>query len=202
MPQFILLRLPNDHTSATKAGIATPAAAVADNDLALGRVVDAVSHSSYWQDTAIFVLEDDAQNGADHVDSHRSIAWAISRFSPQQANTAPFVDHTFYTTVNMVHTMEVLLGVPPMNNNDARAAVMAPMFTGKGDQPAFAADTRNRENSLIYQMNPAKGPDAKESAQLDWSREDAADAGVLNAILWRNRMGGRPFPKSPGAQFK
>ena len=74
MPQFILLRLPNDHTSATKPGIATPAAAIADNDLALGRVVDAVSHSPYWQDTAIFVLEDDAQNGADHIDAHRSIA--------------------------------------------------------------------------------------------------------------------------------
>src|SRR3954462_2690973 len=202
MPQFILLRLPNDHTSATKAGIATPAAAVADNDLALGRVVDAVSHTSYWQDTAIFILEDDAQNGADHVDAHRSIAWAISRFSPRQPDAAAFVDHTFYTTVNMVHTRESLRGAPPMNNNDARAAVMAAMFSGPGDQPAFAADTRNRENSLIYQMNPAKGPDAKESAQLDWSREDAADAGVLNAILWRNRMGGRPFPKSPGAQFK
>src|SRR5207302_10348132 len=84
MPQFILLRLPNDHTSGTKPGIATPSAAVADNDLALGRVVDAISHSAYWQDTAIFVLEDDAQNGADHVDAHRSTAFVISRFSPRQ----------------------------------------------------------------------------------------------------------------------
>jgi hypothetical protein len=109
MPQFILLRLPNDHTSAAKPGIATPAAAIADNDLAVGRVVDAISHSQYWQDTAIFILEDDAQNGADHVDAHRSIAWAISRFSPRPANGNPFVDHTFYTTVNMVHTMEALL---------------------------------------------------------------------------------------------
>jgi DNA-binding beta-propeller fold protein YncE len=202
MPQFILLRLPNDHTSATKPGIATPAAAVADNDLAVGRVVEAVSHSAYWQDTAIFILEDDAQNGADHVDAHRSIAWAISRFSPRQPDAKPFVDHTFYTTVNMVHTMEALLGAPPMNNNDARAAVMAPMFSGSGDQPPFAADSRNRENGLIYKMNPAKGQDAMRSAQLDFSHADAADAGILNGILWRDRMGNRALPKTPGAQFK
>jgi len=202
MPQFILLRLPNDHTSGAKAGMATPAAAVADNDLALGRVVDAVSHSPYWQDTAFFVLEDDAQNGADHVDAHRSIAWVISRFSPPQADGKPFVDHTFYTTVNMVHTIEALLGAPPMNNNDARAAIMAAMFSGTADQPAFSADVRNRENGLIYKVNPAKGRDAKKSAELDFSHADMADAGVLNAILWRNRMGDRPLPKTPGAQFR
>jgi hypothetical protein len=202
MPQFILLRLPNDHTSGTKAGIATPAAAVADNDLALGRVVEAVSHSPYWQDTAIFVLEDDAQNGADHVDAHRSIAWAISRFSPRPADGKPFVDHTFYTTVNMVHTIETLLGAPPMNNNDARAAVMAAMFSGTGDQPAVNADTRNRDNRLIYQMNAPKGPDATKSAALDFSHADQADAGVLNGILWRNRMGNRHIPDTPGAEFK
>jgi hypothetical protein len=202
MPQFILLYLPDDHTSGAKPGIATPAAAVADNDLAVGRVVEAVSHSPYWQDTAIFILEDDAQNGADHVDAHRSIAWAISRFSPRQPNSQPFVDHTFYTTVNMVRTIEALLGAPPMNNNDARAAVMAAMFSGSGDQPAFTADTRNRDSGFIYKMNPPKGPDAKQSAALDFSQPDAADAGVLNGILWRNRMGDRPVPKTPGAQFK
>jgi DNA-binding beta-propeller fold protein YncE len=202
MPQFILLRLPDDHTSGTRPGIATPSAAVADNDLAVGRVVEAVSHSAYWQDTAIFILEDDAQNGADHVDAHRSIAWAISRFSPHGPQGKPFVDHTFYTTVNMVHTMEALLGAPPMNNNDARAAVMAAMFSGEGDQPPYSADTRNRDNGLIYKMNPPKGADAKKSAELDFSHADAADAGVLNAILWRNRMGDRPIPHTPGAEFK
>jgi len=202
MPQFILLRLPNDHTSATKPGAATPSAAIADNDLALGRVVEALSHSPYWKDTAMFVLEDDAQNGADHVDAHRSIAWAISRFSPRQGNSEPFVDHTFYTTVNMIHTMEALLGVPPMNNNDAHAAVMAAMFSGGGDQPAFIADTRNRDNGLLYHVNPPKGPDAKQSAKLDFSHADAADAGLVNTILWRDRMGNRPLPKTPGAQFR
>jgi len=202
MPQFILLYLPDDHTSGTRPGIATPAAAVADNDLALGRVVDAVSHSAYWQDTAIFVLEDDAQNGADHVDAHRSIAWAISRFSPRASDGKPFVDHTFYTTVNVVRSIETLLGVPPMNNNDARAATMAAMFSGDGDQPPFTADSRNRDNGLIYKVNPPKNPDAKQSSQLDFSEPDAADAGVLNAILWRDRMGNRPFPKTRGAEFK
>jgi DNA-binding beta-propeller fold protein YncE len=202
MPSFILLRLPNDHTSGTKPGIATPSAAVADNDLAVGRVVDAVSHSDYWEDTAIFILEDDAQNGADHVDAHRSIAWAISRFSPRQPGGKPFVDHTFYTTVNMIRTMESLLGVPPMNNNDGHAAVMAALFSGSGDQSAFVADTRNRDNGLLYKMNPPKGPDAKRSSRLDFSHADAADAGVLNAILWRDRMEKKPLPKTPGAEFR
>jgi hypothetical protein len=199
MPQFILLRLPNDHTSGTKPGIATPAAAIADNDLALGRVVDAISHSAYWQDTAIFVLEDDAQNGADHVDAHRSTGFVISRFSPREAK--PFVDHTFYTTVNMVRTIEGLLGLPPMNNNDAHAAVMAAMFAGSGDQPAFTADARNRDNGLLYRINPSNNPDAKASRTLDFSHADAADAGQLNAILWRDRMGARSMPKTPGAHF-
>ncbi len=124
---------------------------VADNDLAVGRVVEAVSNSPYWDDTAIFVIEDDAQNGADHVDAHRSIALVVSKYSPRAPQ--PFVDHNFYTTVNMIHTMEALLGLPPMNNNDAYAAVMAPLFTGTGDQPVFTADYRNRDNQLIYQAN-------------------------------------------------
>ena len=88
-----------------------------------------------------------------------------------------------------------------MNNNDGRAATMAAMFSGDGDQPAFTADARNRDNGLIYKVNPPKNPDAKQSSQLDFSQPDAADAGVLNAILWRDRMGNRPLPKTPGAQF-
>ena len=113
LPQFTLLYLPDDHTGGTRPAKPTPNASVADNDLALGRVVDAVSHSTYWDDTAIFVIEDDAQDGADHVDAHRSIALAISKYSPRAQQ--PFVDHHFYTTVSMIHTMESLLGLPPMN---------------------------------------------------------------------------------------
>ena len=105
LPAFVLLYLPDDHTHGTTAEKPRPAASVADNDLAVGRVVEAVSHSPYWDDTAIFILEDDAQNGADHVDAHRSIAFVISKYSPGSADH-PFVDHHFYTTVNLIHTIE------------------------------------------------------------------------------------------------
>src|SRR5262249_15858259 len=108
LPQFVLLRLGNDHTSAKQPWKPSPSAAIADNDLAVGRVVDAISHSPYWDDTAIFVIEDDAQDGYDHVDAHRSIAFVISKYSPRADNEKPFVDHTFYTTVNMVNTIEAL----------------------------------------------------------------------------------------------
>jgi hypothetical protein len=194
MPQFIILRLPNDHTAGTRPGMPTPSASVADNDLAVGRVAEAISHSPYWNDTAILVLEDDAQNGADHVDAHRSIALVISKYSPS-ATQKPFVDHNFYTTVNTIHTMEVLLGVPAMNNNDAQAAVMAPLFSGSGNQPAFEADYRNQENDLIYRANPPHGRGAKESMKMDFSHADAVDTAKLNRILWRDRMGKKPEPK-------
>jgi hypothetical protein len=196
MPQFILLRLPNDHTAGGTKGKPRPAASVADNDLAVGRVVDAVSHSPYWDDTAFLILEDDAQNGPDHVDSHRSIALVISKYSPLPAahgdvTAAPFVDHSFYTTINMVRTIESLLGVPPMNANDSRAAVMAPLFSGSGEQPAFAADYRNCDNGLIYQMNTEEW---KEGGNLDFSRADAVDTALLNKFLWKDRKGDIPMP--------
>ena len=193
LPAFVLLYLPNDHTSGTRPGKPRPAANVADNDLALGRIVEAVSHSPYWDDTAIFVLEDDAQDGADHVDAHRSIAFAISKYSPGSIEH-PFVDHRFYTTVNMIHTMEELLGLPPMNQNDAYAPVMGPLFSGAGDQQPFSADYRNRDNGLNYQMNLKNAPGAKQSSLMDFSRPDAANASRLNAILWRDSKGSTPMP--------
>lgn len=196
MPQFILLRLPNDHTAGGTKNKPRPAASVADNDLAIGRVVDAVSHSPYWDDTAFLILEDDAQNGPDHVDSHRSIALVISKYAPVPAahgdsTATPFVDHSFYTTINMVRTIESLLGVPPMNANDSRAAVMAPLFSGPGQQPAFTADYRNRDNGMIYQMNTEQ---RQEDANLDFSHADAVDAALLNNFLWRDRKGDIPMP--------
>ena len=193
LPAFVLLYLPDDHTHGTTAGKPRPAASVADNDLAVGRVVEAVSHSPYWDDTAILMLEDDAQDGADHVDAHRSIAFVISKYSPGSAEQ-PYVAHQFYTTVNMIHTLEALLGLPPMNQNDAYAPVMAPLFTGKGDQTPFVADWSNRDNGLIYQVNPRRGPGAKESAKMDFTRPDKANPAVLNAILWRDRKGNAPVP--------
>jgi DNA-binding beta-propeller fold protein YncE len=193
LPAFVLLYLPDDHTHGTSSGHPRPAASVADNDLALGRVVEAVSHSPYWDDTAIFVIEDDAQDGADHVDAHRSIALEISKYSPGSL-VHPFLDSRFYTTVNMIHTMEELLGLPPMNQNDAYAPVMGVLFSGPGNQPPYSADWRNRDNGFIYQVNPPKGQGAKQSAKMDFSRPDAAKAAVLNRILWRDRKGSVPIP--------
>ena len=193
MPQFVMLRLPNDHTAGTTPGSPTPKASVADNDLAVGRAVEAVSHSAYWDDTAFFILEDDAQNGADHVDAHRSLALVISKYSPRAA--APVVDHGFYTTVSVLRTIEDLLRVPPMNNNDAFAPLLQPLFTGTGDQPAFDADYSNRDNRLIYQANAENAPGAKESSRMDFTREDRADARKLNVILWRDAMGAVPVPR-------
>jgi hypothetical protein len=195
MPQFILLRLPNDHTAGGTKDKPRPAASVADNDLAIGRVVDAISHSAYWDDTAFLILEDDAQNGPDHVDSHRSICLVISKYAPQPEGSGidakPPVAHSFYTTINVVRTIEALLGAPPMNANDARAAVMAPLFGGSGQQPAFRADFRNRDNGLIYEMNKK---DWKEGKNLDFSHADAVDTALLNKFLWQDRMGAVPMP--------
>ena len=192
MPAFVMLRLPNDHTAGTRPGSPTPRASVADNDLAVGRAVDAVSHSGYWDSTAFFVLEDDAQDGADHVDAHRSISLVVSKYAKRQAE--PVVDHTFYTTVSTVHTMLTLLGVPPMNNNDAFAPLMSPEFGGAGDQPAFTADYRNRNNGLIYTANVAKAVGAKESSKMDFTHEDRAPVRELNVILWKDAMGDKPVP--------
>jgi len=193
LPAFVLLYLPDDHTGGTRPDLPRPAASAADNDLALGRVVDAVSHSPYWDDTAIFVLEDDAQDGADHVDAHRSIAFVVSKYSPGSA-AQPYLEHRFYTTVNMIHTLETLLGLPPMNQNDAYAPLMGSLFSGAGDQPAFTADDRNLKNGLIYEVNKRTAPGAKISSKMDFSRPDAAGATRLNRVLWRDQKGDAPMP--------
>ena len=193
LPQFTLLYLPDDHTGGTRPGKPTPQASVADNDLALGRVVDAVSHSPYWDDTAIFVIEDDAQDGADHVDAHRSIALVISKYAPRQQAA---VDHRFYTTVSVIHTMEALLGLPPMNLFDAHAPLMTEFFAAPGSQPAYQVDDANLRNGLIYKLNQKNAPGAKESSMMNFSRPDAADARKLNAVLWRDAKGDAPMPVS------
>jgi DNA-binding beta-propeller fold protein YncE len=194
MPNYITMRLGDDHTAGTTVGGPTPKASVADNDLAVGRVVDAVSHSAYWEDTAIFILEDDAQNGADHVDAHRSLALVVSKYAPRVANGGAFVDSRFYTTVSVVRTMETLLGLPPMNNNDALAPLMGSMFSGPGDQRPFAADYANRENGLIYTANAKTAVGARESAKMDFTHADRADPSKLNVILWRDAMGDAAVP--------
>ncbi len=200
MPDFVMLRLPNDHTYGTRPGGPSPKSSVADNDLAVGRAVDAISHSPYWDDTAFFVLEDDAQAGADHVDAHRSIALVISKYSPHGPagalfpSGAPFVDSRFYSTVSVIRTMEALLGLPPMNNNDAFCSMIAPLFTGPGDQPPYTADASNRDNGLIYVANPKNAVGARASMKMDFSHEDRAPTEKLNVILWKDAMGSAPVP--------
>jgi DNA-binding beta-propeller fold protein YncE len=194
MPEFVMLRLPNDHTYGTRPGGPTPKASVADNDLAVGRAVEAISHSPYWDDTAFFVLEDDAQAGADHVDAHRSIALVISKYSPHGPASAPFVDSRFYSTVSVIRTMEALLGLPPMNNNDAFCSMLAPEFAGPGDQAPYTADSSNRDNGLIYTANPKNAAGAKASMKMDFSHADRAPTEKLNLILWKDAMGSAPVP--------
>jgi hypothetical protein len=194
MPEFILMRLPNDHTAGTRPGGPTPKSSVADNDLAVGRVVEAVSHSPFWDDTALFILEDDAQAGADHVDAHRSTALVISKYSPRGTAGAAFTDSRFYSTVSVIRTMESLLGLPPMNNNDAFSSLISTLFTGSGDQPAYAADYSNRDNGLIYTPNAKTAAGARESMKMDFTHADRAPTEKLNIILWKDAMGSAPVP--------
>jgi DNA-binding beta-propeller fold protein YncE len=203
MPTFIQLRLPNDHTAGTTPGGPTPASSVADNDLAVGRAIDAISHSPYWNDTAFFILEDDAQNGADHVDAHRSPVLVVSKYAPRNPGGAPYVDSHFYTTVSVIHTMESLLGLPPMNNNDAFSPLIASLFSGPGTQPPFNADYANKMNGLIYKPNPPlsalrNNPVAaageRASMKMDFSHADRANWQKLNVILWQNARGNAPVP--------
>jgi DNA-binding beta-propeller fold protein YncE len=195
MPNFIELRLPNDHTAGTRVGSPSPKSSLADNDLAIGRAVEAISHSAYWDDTAFFILEDDAQAGADHVDAHRSLGIVVSKYAPHaEAGKTAFVDSRFYSTVSVLRTMETLLGVPPMNNNDAFASLISTLFTGPGDQPAFVADVSNRENGLIYTANKPTAPGAAESMKMDFKHADRADTYKLNLILWEDAMGAKAPP--------
>jgi hypothetical protein len=195
MPNFVLLRLPNDHTAGTRPGGPTPKASVSDNDLAVGRAVEAISHSPFWDDTGFFILEDDAQDGADHVDAHRSVALVVSKYSPHGASGASFVDSRFYSTVSVIRTMETLLGLPPMNNNDAFSSLISTLFTGPGDQAPYAADYSNRDNGLIYTANAKTASGAKESMKMDFRHADHADAQKLNAILWKDAMGDAAVPE-------
>jgi YVTN family beta-propeller protein len=183
MPQFIVMRLPNDHTSGTKPGKPTPTAYVADNDLALGRVVEGISKSSFWKDTAIFVVEDDAQDGADHVDAHRSVALVISPYIKRRT-----VDSTMYSTTSMLRTMELILGLKPMSQFDSAARPMVASFQ---DQP----DTRPYSSVIpavdMQEKNKSTSWGAKTSATFDWTHEDRADPAQLNEIIWRSVKGER-----------
>jgi len=194
MPRLQILRLPNDHTAGTLAGSPTPRAFVADNDLALGQIVEAVSHSKFWPQTAIFVVEDDAQNGPDHVDAHRTVAFVISPYTRRAA-----VDSTPYTTCSMLHTIELILGFPPMSAFDEAAAPMRASFGDKPDLTPYAARPAAVD---LNERNSASSPLSVLSRRLDFSREDAADEQTLNRAVWAAMRGaGSPMPAPVHAAF-
>ncbi|MDQ2679688.1 MAG: hypothetical protein M3Y21_01505 [Candidatus Eremiobacteraeota bacterium] len=174
LPRLEIVYLPNDHTSGTQAGKPTPRAYVANNDYALGRLVDAVSHSLYWRSTAIFALEDDAQNGPDHVSNQRSTFYLASAYA------RPGVYHAHYSTVSVLHTIELILGLHPLSIYDATARPMYAAFDTKPTQPPFTAVT---PRVSITETNQRTAYDSQLSATLNWSEPDAVDPRTLNKIL-------------------
>lgn len=194
MPRLSIVRLPNDHTFGTKPGKPTPTAMVAENDLALGRVIEAISRSKFWKETAVFVIEDDAQNGSDHVDAHRTVALAISPYTQHGR-----VDSTMYSTAGMLRTMELILGLRPMSQFDAAAR---PMFAAFAGAPNFGTYTHAVPQVDLKAMNTAASWGAKLSDGFDFSREDAADDLLLNEVIWRSVRGpNAPMPPPVHAAF-
>jgi YVTN family beta-propeller protein len=195
MPQLVLLCLPNDHTSGTDPGYPTPAAQVADNDLAFGQIVEALSHTSFWKSMAIFAIEDDPQSGWDHISGYRTTAYVISPWTKHHA-----VVSTQYNTTSLLRTIEQILGLPPMNQFDATATPMTDAFQST---PDFAAYTALTNQVPLDQMNPEiktisdrlLRQDAQASAKLPLSLPDQCPEDLLNHILWRAMKGSHePYP--------
>ncbi|MGA2038900.1 MAG: bifunctional YncE family protein/alkaline phosphatase family protein [Bryobacteraceae bacterium] len=186
MPELIVMRLGNDHTSGTKPGALAPLSMAADNDYALGMIVEAVSKSKFWASTSIFVVEDDAQNGPDHVDSHRSPAFVISSYVKRRR-----VDSTMYNTASVLRTMEFLLGLKPMTHFDAGARPMTSVFQPMPDRAPYTAE---KPRIPLDQRNPAKGPGAEASLHMDFDEADKNDDDELNDVLWRAIRRGDPPP--------
>lgn len=177
MPKLITMRLGNDHTNGTAAGKLSPLSLFADNDYALGMIVDGVSHSKFWGSTAIFVLEDDAQNGPDHVDSHRSPAFVISPYTHTGA-----IDSTMYNTTSMLRTIELILGLRPMTQFDAAARPMFNAFSSQANATPYAVE---KPRISLEERNPGGTASAARSADMDFSEADRADDDELNDVLWR-----------------
>jgi DNA-binding beta-propeller fold protein YncE len=181
LPQLTILRLPNDHTYGARAGKPTPTAMVAENDLALGRLVEAVSNSKFWSDIAIFVVEDDAQNGSDHVDAHRTVALVISPYTQHGR-----VDSTMYSTSSMLRTMELILGLKPMSQFDAAARPMYNAFQNKPNPTAYVHEVPETD---LKAVNIAGTWGAKLSETFDFSQEDLNDDLLFNEVIWRSVRG-------------
>ena len=208
MPHLTLMILPNDHTQGTSSGWCTPRACVADNDLALGRIVEALSRSSFWKSMAILVVEDDAQNGVDHIDGHRTVALVASPFARRGV-----IDSTFYSQPSMVKTIELMLGLPALSLFDLVATDMRKSFIGPTDQPNFTPFTALVPRQSLFETNvkvgAITGPDATArrnaalaSARMNFHEPDAAPTERLNRILWGDAKGWKvPYPSVKRALF-
>jgi len=212
LPNLTLLRLPHDHNGSfgtAIAGLGSAELQISDNDYAIGRVADFISHSPYWRDTAIFILEDDAQNGSDHIDSHRSFAYVISPYSRRGVTIS-----TNYNTINMLRTIEDVMGINHLNFRDADAAPMADLFTRKPDFTPYSAiipgdlcappvdpnlvPACNNPTAKITSPVPSLHDSAWWAAKtkgFDFSDADRVDSDAFNRVLWEGTMGDNvPYP--------
>jgi hypothetical protein len=192
LPRLIVMRLGNDHTAGMRAGAFSPRAMFADNDLAMAKLIEVVSKSRFWKETAIFVLEDDAQAGPDHVDAHRSIALVISPYAKRR-----HVDSNMYNTVSVLRTMELILGLKPMTHFDAAARPMHTAFTSK---PDFTPYTAVEPLQSRLERNPPATALAARSAKLDFREADLIDDHEMNDILYSG-LQGRPAPAPRRSYF-
>jgi YVTN family beta-propeller protein len=187
VPQFNSLRLINDHTEGLRKGRPTPFAHVADNDLAVGMFVEYLSKSPIWKETAIFIVEDDAQNGPDHVDAHRTTAYVAGGFVKRK-----FTDHTMYSTSSMLRTIELILGIPPMTQYDAAAEPMWRCFTSTADLTPFTSLPSNID---LNEKNAVVNKWQQKSETFDFTKEDAAPDLEFSEVIWYAVKGeGVPFP--------
>jgi hypothetical protein len=183
-----------DHTRGSKPGAFTPVAMVADNDWAIGQLVERVSHSKYWRSTAIFIIEDDAQDGADHVDARRTVGLVISPYIKRGT-----VDSTLYSTTSFLRTLELLLGLPPMSQYDAAAT---PLYAAFSDKPDLRPYTALPAQVDLFEKNAETACGAADSAKMNFSEADRAPMAKLNEILWKNVKGAEAKTPAPVHRFR
>jgi hypothetical protein len=194
LPNFVVMSIPEDHTRGATPGSYTPAAMVANNDYAIGQLVDAVSHSKYWPNTAIFIIEDDAQDGPDHVDARRTVGLVISPYVKRG-----IVDHTLYSTSSMVRSIELLLGLPPMSQYDAAAM---PMYASFGATPIVTPFNVIKPMIDVNAKNAKDAPGARASLKMDFSGLDRAPMYALNEIIWKSVKGENSLMPAPVHRFR
>jgi hypothetical protein len=193
LPELMIVALPNDHTGGTRPDLPTPRAMVADNDLALGRIIEAFSNSRFWENTVIFVVEDDSQGGWDHVSAYRTVAMVISAWSRLKTT-----NHTFYAQPSVVRTIEQILGLPPMNIQDAIANPMTDCFISKPDKTPYSAVPNNipldEMNPQLTSLNGRALHFARKSLLPEFDGIDSGNDDLLNRILWFASKGNTPYP--------